>query len=164
MTDEPRAIRDILAEVMRRERLGLMRPLWSDWARVDDASCEQVRLRADHLLRLLADLGVELVQVGEPKTVARPDSPIVMRCPLAGDPGTERAIRRDDGDLWSLVTIKNGEATVEQSFSLTVAMLNCGAVLSDDPEARTIPGLGRRLAAAAEIYRLGAATMPEAAE
>jgi hypothetical protein len=163
VTDEPRAIRDILAECLRRERLGLIRPLWADWSRVDDASCEQVRLRADHLIRLLADLGVELVQTGEPKAVERPDSAIVMRCPLAGNAATERMIRCAS-DRWEIATITAGVETVEQSFTLTEAMLNAGLVLSDDPEARTIPALGRRLAAVTEIYRLNAATMPETGE
>ena len=53
-TDRP--IRDILAEMMRRERVGLMRPFWADWCRFDnEGGPEQWRLRADHLIRLLMD-------------------------------------------------------------------------------------------------------------
>lgn len=40
---------------MRRERLGLMRPLWADWPEADKADW---LTRADHLLRLFTELGV----------------------------------------------------------------------------------------------------------
>ncbi len=149
-----RAVRDILAECMRRERLGGVLPLWQDWQTFADEDCEQVRLRADHLIRLLATFGVELVQTGEPRATTRPDSDIIMRCALVGDLATERVIRREADDLWTLATVKAGQSTDEQSFSLTVAMINAGQVLTDDPAAKSIPGLGRRLAAVAEIYRL----------
>ncbi|TJV03557.1 MAG: hypothetical protein E5Y35_26490, partial [Mesorhizobium sp.] len=54
-----RPVRDIVAECLRRERYGLIRPLWAD---ADDDSREEVRRRADHLIRLLSDYGVDLVQ------------------------------------------------------------------------------------------------------
>jgi hypothetical protein len=41
-------------------------------------------------------------------------------------------------------------------------MLNGGLVLIDHPDAKTIPGLGRQLAALNEIFRMDAAAMEPA--
>ena len=51
----PRALNDRVAEAMRRERLGLIRPLWADFP--EDQKADWLS-RADHLLRSLKDLGV----------------------------------------------------------------------------------------------------------
>ena len=53
----PRALNDRVAEAMRRERLGLIRPLWADWPELEKADWLN---RADHLLRLLNELGVSV--------------------------------------------------------------------------------------------------------
>lgn len=150
-----RAIRDILAECMRRERYGLIRPLWAD---TDDETREEVRRRADHLLRILADYGVTLVPSDEPAPIATPTSPTIVANQVYSQADTMREVRVDTGKF-SIVTIKVGEATVEQTFTLNEVMLNAGIVLADDPAAKTIKGLGRQLAAATEIYRLNAAGM-----
>lgn len=154
MSREPRPIRDILAECMRRERLGLIRPLWAEWQTFADDECEGVRRRADHLLRLLSDLGIELVQTGEPKTVDRPNSQVIWQYGITG--GRERMVRAS-GEHWEIVVSDAGAETVEQVFSLPDAHINAGLVLTDDPAARQIPGLGRQLAAVTEIYRVNAA-------
>jgi hypothetical protein len=114
-----------------------------------------MRLRADHLLRLLSEHGVEFVQTGAPRAVTRPDSDVVWRYYLAGQK-VERIVRRKD-DAWQIVDIADGKETVGQTFTVADAHVNAGLVLTDDPSARTIAGLGRQLAALTEIYRLTAA-------
>jgi hypothetical protein len=44
---------------MRRERLGLVRPLWADWPEADKADWLS---RADHLIRLFKELGVSVAK------------------------------------------------------------------------------------------------------
>lgn len=159
MTAEPRPIRDVLAEMMRRERLGLMRPLWRD---ASDEQKEPIRQRADHMLRLLASEGFAVVRVGDDEAaVPPPASPVIWKFKLVGR-NAERLVRRAAGDLWEIVTIEGGRETVEQSFTLQQASLNGGLVLTGDPAARSIPGLGSQLAAVLEIYRLDAASMGSA--
>lgn len=147
-----REIRDVLAECIRRERYGLIRPLWAD---ADDDAREEVRRRADHLIRILSDYGVDLVQrdVSPPAT---PTSQTIVANQVYGAPDTVREIRVGDRGF-EIVAVKAGAATIEQSFTLNDAMLNCGLVLAGDPAAKTIKDLGRQLAATAEIYRLNAA-------
>lgn len=151
-----REVRDILAEAMRRERYGLIRPLWSDLAGIDDAAAEEVRRRADHLIRILADYGVRLDQVGEPSPIATPTSPTIVANQVVNAPDTMREIRVEERGF-SIVSIKAGDTTVEQTFTLNDVMLNAGLVLSGDPAAKTIKDLGRQLAAGCEVYRLNAA-------
>jgi len=153
MGDAPREIRDILADAMRRERLGgLVRPLWQEYVTFNPEACEQVRLRADHLIRLLAGDGLTIVRKGEPVADVQ-TSDVVWRYYLAGQQ-VERIIRRK-GDDWQIILVgADGKETVEQTFALADAHANAGLVLTDDPSARTIAGLGRQLAALAEIYRL----------
>lgn len=153
-----RQVRDILAECMRRERHGLIRPLWADLAGVDDDAAEEVRRRADHLIRILSDYGVQLVQTGEPAAIVTPTSPTIVANQIYNQADTNREVRADAG-RFSIVTVKAGEATVEQSFTLNEVMLNAGLVLAGDPAAKTIKDLGKQLAAATEIYRLNAAGM-----
>lgn len=50
-----RALNDRVAEAMRRERLGLIRPLWHDWS--EDQKADWLS-RADHLIRTMKELGV----------------------------------------------------------------------------------------------------------
>jgi hypothetical protein len=155
-----RPVRDILAESMRREALN---PGLLPYSRIGDEGREEWRRRADHLTRLLDTHGLAVVRVsdGVPEQ-PEPTSPVILCNKLVGKE-TDRVIRLA-GDRWEIATVADGTETVEQSFTLTEAMLNAGLVLSDDPEARTIPALGRRLAAVTEIYRLNAATMPETGE
>ncbi|TIN36823.1 MAG: hypothetical protein E5Y10_22095 [Mesorhizobium sp.] len=150
-----RPVRDIVAECIRRERYGLIRPLWAD---ADDDSREEVRRRADHLIRLLADYGVQMLRTGEPAPAETPTGPAIVANQVYAQPDTMREVRVDVGKF-SIVTVKAGDATAEQSFTLNEVMLNAGLVLADDPAAKTIKGLGRQLAAATEIYRLNAAGM-----
>lgn len=55
-----RSVEDRIAEAMRRERLGLIRPLWADWS-------EQQKIdwlsRAAHLRRILVELGLKIEEV-----------------------------------------------------------------------------------------------------
>ncbi|ESY89041.1 hypothetical protein X739_00665 [Mesorhizobium sp. LNHC220B00] len=147
-----RPIRDILAEGMRRERLGLVRPLWQDW---DEDGREEVRRRADHLLRILSDAGVQLVQTGVPAPAGTPTGPTIVANQVYGAPDTMREVRIAERGF-SIVAVKGGDATVEQTFTLNDAMVNAGLVLAGDPAAKSIKDLGKQLAAAAEIYRLDA--------
>jgi len=153
-----RPIRDTLAECLRRERYGLIRPLWADLVGFDDDTAEEVRRRADHLMRLLSDYGVQLVQTGEPAPIATPTSPTIIANAVFGAHGVERSVCVADVGF-SIVATKDGQSTVEQTFTLNEVMLNAGLVLADDPAAKTIKGLGRQLAAATEVYRLNAAGM-----
>jgi hypothetical protein len=150
-----RDVRDILAEAMRRERYGLIRPLWAD---ADEDLREEVRRRADHLIRILSDAGVQLVQGGEPAPVTTPTSSTIVANQVFNAPDTMREVRIAERGF-SIVTVKAGETTVEQAFTLNEVMLNAGLVLADDPAAKTIKGLGRQLAAVTEIYRFNAAGM-----
>jgi hypothetical protein len=125
-----RDLRDILAECMRRERLGLMRPLWADWCAADNlGGPEQVRIRADHLIRLLAVHGVSLVRSSEPATIAQ-TSPTVWRWGLAGT-DAERLIRAsaDDPNEWQIVRAEGDQETIQMRFRLAEAY-----VLSRGPE------------------------------
>ncbi|RUV17865.1 hypothetical protein, partial [Mesorhizobium sp. M1A.F.Ca.IN.022.04.1.1] len=147
-----RPVRDIVGECLRRERYGLIHPLW---AQFDEDAREEVRRRADHLIRLLSDYGVDLVQrnVVPP---APPTSQTIIVNQVVGQPDTMREVRAVDGKF-AIVAVKAGAPTVEQTFSLNEAMLNEGLVLAGDPAAKTIKDLGRQLAATAAIYRLNAA-------
>lgn len=145
-----RDIRDILAEWIRRERLGLIRPLWHDAVRIDDAACEQTRRRADFIIRGLASDGVDLVRAGEPAT-RTPTSDTIYRYWLV-ERKAERLIRYAGG-AWEMVLVEDGAETIEQTFGIHQASCNVGLVLTDAPEARQITGLGRQLAALTEIYR-----------
>jgi hypothetical protein len=151
-----REVRDILAECMRRERYGLIRPLWADLAGIDDAAAEEVRRRADHLIRILSDAGVQLVQTGEPAAIATPTSATIVANQVYNAPDTMREVRVDERGF-SIVAVKAGQSTVEQTFTLNDAMVNAGLVLAGDPAAKSIKDLGKQLAAATEIYRLNAA-------
>jgi len=155
-----RPIRDVLAEMMRRERLGLIRPLWEDWTRFADDQCEHVRRRADHLIRLLEGEGVRLVRVGSGDHVPAPVSPVIYQYGMVGRP-VSRLVRKAKDDLWEIVTVDNedGKETVEQAFTIEQALLNGGLVLTGHPDARTIRGLGSQLAALNEIYRMDATAM-----
>lgn len=159
MTTEARPIRDILAECMRRERVGLMRPFWEQWRQIDDAACEQVRLRADHLMRLLQSYGVTLVQAAAETATPTAAAEPIWRYWLVGKQA-ERVIRRRADGGWEIVRVEDGKELLEQTFTLQDAHSNAGLVLTDDPVATTTKGLGRQLAALTEIYRLDAAAGP----
>ena len=148
-----REVRDILAEALRRERYGLMRPLWADMQRFADDECEQVRRRADHIIRLLERDGVRFVQTEVPE---RPllTSPVIYDYPMVARQARRQI--RSNGEVWEVVIIIDGAEKVEQSFTLAAAHVNAGLVLTGDPSAKSIPGLGSQLAAAAEIHRVHA--------
>src|SRR5206468_3727605 len=110
-------------EAMRRERYGLISPLWANLTGIDDAAAEEVRRRADHLIRILADYGVRLDQVGEPTPIATPTSPTIVANQVFNAPDTMREVRVEERGF-SIVTVKGGEATVEQTFTLNDAMVN----------------------------------------
>lgn len=156
MSDRP--IRDILAEVIRRERLGLIRPLWADWKEFADDECEHVRKRADHIIRTLKEeFGVELVQSGTPPVVAHP-SPEIYRWWIIGQE-VERVVRLAADGLWEILTIKAGVENIEYRFQLSEVLAASGMVLTgQDAAAKAIPGLGRKLAALAEICRVTVVT------
>jgi hypothetical protein len=152
-----RDLRDILAECMRRERLGLMRPLWADWCAADNlGGPEQVRIRADHLIRLLAVHGVSLVRSSEPATIAQ-TSPTVWRWGLAGT-DAERLIRAsaDDPNEWQIVRAEGDQETIQMRFRLAEAYVLSGRVLGGDREVLKEQGVLTKLAAALEIHRCNA--------
>jgi hypothetical protein len=156
MTDAPRDIRDILAEAMRRERLGTAaRPAWADWW---EEAREPVRMRADHLIRLLAEAGVDLVRTGEALPPAPPPKSLVVSRDAIVGRKAERIVRADPAGF-AITLVQDGAETVEQTFTLQDASLLAGAVLTGSPEAAKRPGLGRLLAAAVEMYRLDAAPL-----
>lgn len=163
MTGEPREIRDILAESMRRERLGLVRPLWLDWCAFDnEGGPEQWRLRADHLMRLLKELGLSIVRTGfDVPSRPSPQSDVIYRFKLHGREA-ERVIRKAAGDDWQVAVIDKDGEKVEQTFTIEQASINGGLVLMDHPDMKTIPRLGLQLAALNEIYRVGAEAMEPA--
>ncbi|CAM5657029.1 hypothetical protein MAUB1S_11430 [Mycolicibacterium aubagnense] len=155
MTALPRDIRDVLGECIRREALGLIRPLWHDYTSFNDEACEAYRRRGDMLLRLLRGYGLSIVRVGEEPGSTPATADVVYSHPLH-DGSATRSIRYA-GKRWEIVsTTKESSETVEQSFSLHQANINAGLVLLEAPEARTIQGLGRQLAALVEIYRVHA--------
>ena len=138
-----RPMRDVLAEAMRRERLGLTRPLWSD---NDESTKDEWRRRADHVIRVIKDLAGA---AADADLVTAPTSKILVSNQIVGNPGKERAVV-DEDDGFSIVMIdrKSGEQTVEQSSNMQEAILLCSLVLSGDPEALKKKGLGRCLAGA----------------
>lgn len=153
-----RPIRDALAEVLRRERLGMMQPTWERMVEIGDGSVEQWRIRADHVLHLLAELGLTIAATGAVAPVPpAATGPTIWTSKV---PGREahRVVRRA-GDGFEIVTFADGEAVVEQSFTMEQASIHGGMVLAGDPAARTIAGLGSQLAAALEVLRLNAATV-----
>ncbi|TGU68371.1 hypothetical protein EN829_066555, partial [Mesorhizobium sp. M00.F.Ca.ET.186.01.1.1] len=64
-----------MAECLRRETLGAAA---SPWAAMDDDSREEVRRRADHLIRLLSDYGVDLVRRGDVEPPSAPTSQTIL--------------------------------------------------------------------------------------
>ncbi|TPL40668.1 hypothetical protein [Mesorhizobium sp. B2-4-6] len=123
---------------------------------MDADTREDACLRADHLIRLLSDYGVALIRPTEKEPPAPSTSETIISNQVFGDPKTFREIIAVDGKF-EIVTVKAGVGTVEQSFTLNEVMLNAGLVLSGDPAAKSVKGLGTQLAAATEIYRLNAA-------
>lgn len=155
MTAAPRDIRDVLGECLRRERLGLIRPLWHEYASFNDEACETYRRRADFIVRLLKSYGLSIVPDGATaQGTASPAADTIYSHPLA-DMSAIRSIRYAAG-TWEIVSTKDGTETVEQSFTRQRADINAGLVLQDAPEVRSIQGLGRQLAALVEIYRVHA--------
>jgi hypothetical protein len=156
MTERP--IRDILAEAMRRERLGLIRPLWADWKAFGDTECEYVRKRADHLMRILAEFGVQLVQTGEPRLIGAP-SPEIYRYWIEGNKA-QRVIRQLPDGQWDMLIDEGGSETLEYRFTIAELFIAGGLVLTGaDAQAKAVPGLGRKLAALSEICRVTAVPM-----
>lgn len=152
MTDSPpRAIRDILAECLRVERLGP-----TLWSALHEEAREPVRMRADHIIRMLAAHGLSIVRTGEPVPVEPLTSPVVWQSDLHGR-NAQRVIRRTSVG-WELVTIADGAETVDLTFTMQEADIVGGSVLKDEPDVRKIVGLGRKLAAALEIRRVNAET------
>ncbi|MBE1208138.1 hypothetical protein [Aminobacter carboxidus] len=153
-----REVRDILAEAMRRERLGLIRPLWEDWIRFDnDGGCEQVRLRADHLIRLLSELGITLVQTGEPQSTTRPDNPVFWRWKINGQ-NAERIARAGANGI-EVAKLDAGTETVQLTFGLAEAHDLANRGLSGDRDLIKETGVITKLSAALEAYRVGAAIL-----
>ena len=147
-----RPLRDIVAEAMRRERLGFARPAWED---AGEEFKEEWRRRADHLLRIIE----ELSNAPLPPLQAPPDG-VIVSMQLPSDPSKERAVRRAAG-AWEVTLIdrKSGEVVVEQRFTLAEVHLLAGDIHAGRPDVAKRPGLGRLLAAAIDIYRLDAAQL-----
>src|SRR5690606_26079410 len=114
-------IRDVLAEMLRRERLGLIRPLWADWCGFDnEGGPEQWRLRADHLIRLLADEGCTISRRGAANPpMPAPTSPVFWRSPMEGS-NAERMLRTA-GSRIEVARLLDGKETVQIAFALNDA-------------------------------------------
>lgn len=155
-----RAVRDILAECMRRERLGAVHLTWERLKAIDDAECEIIRKRADHVIRLLASYGVSLVADGDPTNRAEPSSEI-YRCHMLGKQ-TDRAIRRGDGaDDWQLVTIDGDAEKVVMTLTQAEMLTLGGRVMMGDADVMKVQGLATALAMSGEIYRVHAGSERE---
>ncbi|WP_189599049.1 hypothetical protein, partial [Mesorhizobium sp. M4B.F.Ca.ET.190.01.1.1] len=95
----------------------------------NDDSREEVRRRADHLIRLLSDYGVDLVRRGDVEPPSAPTSQTILANQVYAQPDTMREVRTEQGGF-SVVAVKGGQSTVEQTFTLTDVMLNAGLVLA----------------------------------
>jgi len=157
-----RPTRDILAEMMRRERLGLVRPLWPEWSSIDgDGGPEQWRMRADHLMRLLATAGVALARSGEAEpALPPPTSPVFWRFPMDG--GKAERLLRTSGSGIEVVRRADGSEAVQISFTLHDVHNAANALLQGDRETAKRPGILTMLSAALEAYRLDVAVMGQA--
>jgi len=147
MNDRP--IRDILAECIRFERLGPISPLWGNWW---EEGREPVRKRADQILRLLAERGVELVRTGEPAAATRHDSPEFWRCKIMGR-NAERILRATAAGI-EVVMAEDGKETVQLAFAIGEAHALSGRGLIGDRELMKEPGVVTKLAATLEAYRV----------
>lgn len=155
MTDaEPRPIRDILAEALWLEPDILRRPSWARWSEIAPDECERYRERADHLIRLVGEMGAQITTAGgEPKPRPHVPSGVVWRYHIVGQNG-ERIVRKGPLDDWYVATVADGQETIEHTFQLGLTHVRSGMVLTGDPGARSIQNLGKELSAALEIYRL----------
>ncbi|MCV0395450.1 MAG: hypothetical protein K5872_22140 [Rhizobiaceae bacterium] len=153
MTAAPRDLRDLLAEACYRARLGLTS---YGWDKMPEYAREDQRRLADSAIRWLKDQGVDLVRTGEDMPpLPPPSSKVIYRRPLH-DGVSYRQVRKGKGETWELVREADGKEAVEMSFTLAEAQREGNMVLADEPDARKIEGLGRKLAACLEIYRTGA--------
>jgi hypothetical protein len=154
-----RELRDLLAEALWREPgIAFTRKQWAVWDKLAPDETEAVRRRADHLMRLLAELGLTLVRTGqETPSLPPPSSPVVWRYRLFGA-ATERMVRKGHGDQWQIVIV-DGHERVEHAFTMAEAHEHAGMVLMGDPEAKKVANLGKELSAALEIFRVDAAAM-----
>jgi hypothetical protein len=157
MTRDPR---DLLAEALWREPgIVFMRKPWAMWDKLAPDETERVRMRADHLLRILESLGVRLECAATGEHFAqRPASPVIWRYSLSGA-ATERLVRKAPADKWQIVMIDGAQERVEHTFTLAEAHEHAGMVLMGDPSAKAIPNLGKELSASLEIYRVDAVNM-----
>ncbi len=156
-----RPIRDVLAEMMRRERLGLIRPFWAAWCDFDnEGGPEQWRLRADHLIRLLASEGLTVTRAGDAAApVPAPTAEVFWRYLMDGDQA-ERQLKATDRGI-DIIRSADGKETVQLSFTLNEAHNAAGALLLGDKETAKRQGILTMLSAALEAYRLDVAVMGE---
>lgn len=146
-----RPARDILAECIRLERLGIIHPLWADWF---EEGREPVRMRADHIIRLLSDRGIELVHTGEPRHVERPDSPVFWRFKIDGQ-NAERLVRTA-ADGIEIVKIGGDKQSIQLTFPIGEAYDLANRGLCGDRELTKEPGVITKLSAALEAHRVNA--------
>lgn len=146
-----RQARDIVAECLRLERLGAIRPLWEH---MGEEAREDYRLRADHLMRSLGRRGVEVILTGERQPAPALADPILSRNELAGRPGLNLVVRADGGDAFSVLIEADGQQTVEATFTLPEAVILIDRVLRRDSGVQKERGLLTKLAAFGEIHRL----------
>lgn len=157
----PRDLRDILAEAMRCERLGSTPPSWQRWCEIDPTGGpEQWRLRADHLMRLLATAGVALARSGEAEpALPPPTAPVFWRFPMDGG-NAERLLRTAGGSI-EVLRRADGSETVQLTFTLHDVHNAANALLQGDRETAKRAGILTMLSAALEAYRLDVAVMGE---
>lgn len=145
--------REALAEALWLEP-GLMRKPWAEWDRIAPDETGAVRMRTDHLIRLLDRFGCAIVRTGEPATVALPDP----AAPIWAYGG--RVLRHGD-DGFVFAKAEDGRETVLMRFGIADAYADGGRIMTGDRAILKEPGVLTRQACALEIHRvhaLGAAT------
>lgn len=145
----------IVAECMRQARLGHCGGVWD---RQTDDTKEEWCQSALALTLLLRERGIQVVENGAPIAAGPSPSGHLFATDVVGQPGTIRAVRPDKGGF-AIVTVKDGQETVEQTFTLKDAALFEGQAMSGAPEAAKRQGGGRMLAAAFGILTMHAASL-----
>lgn len=147
-----RDARTALAQAMRIERLGGTR---FGWDSLDASAQEDLRRRADHLLRLLAADGYAITRVGEAMPLPSPPAADDVYQIIGHAADTERIIRRA-GDGWQLVgrDRRDGAEKILLTTTLAQTDIDADVVLSGNPEGQKLPAIGTRLAMCTVVRKL----------
>lgn len=136
---------EVLAQAMRRARVGNVEP----WHRLTEACRADWIASAEHLLRIAEQYGLN-IQITAGEVDLKVNQPVEIEI------DDKRAIRQRNDGAWEIVADAVQRDGAEIVFTLSDVHANADRVLSGDPSARKIKGLGTQLAAALEIYRVDA--------